>query len=426
MLPNGLTPDELSSDRREAWKNVLGEDFLQRVLLMTDPSSDASLVPEQLVISGGWCALRTADANYLDKGLVIDPSTGTTTPIRSAEQVADFIKQSVSFDQIVDAIGTPSNPGLEYVSISESKLWSEKIIQKLIRCGKTLTPTDKDAITEAVEQAELVRYQITERYLQIMTGNSDLRLTRVPDYEVLEDIARARDDLLRRAHVNLGTLVGRYPNEREKVGNGTIVWSMYSQPYFETLKDRGFISPKRETFLIVEPIFHAWADSEIGNDLVQNVQGDRGKYFQPGINNRTGQVAYVECLTADRESVRRQLNCAEVPNVTNFYAMLESGELAAEQNLILDPMQNKLFLWGMNIFPRGATLRALEGLIEVKQDFDREKKEMIEQIKGRTEIQQAVATMRAQYLYERILPLNTVINEELGILFLTLTDGIVL
>lgn len=425
MLPNGLQPDELSADRLKAWENVLGADFLQRVLLMADPQSDASLIPEQLVVSGGWCALRTADANDLDKGIVMDPQTGTPTPIKSVEQVTDFIRNGAAFDQIVDAIGTPNNPALERVSISESKLWADKIVQKMIRNGMQLTDADRDAIVAAVEQAEIARYQMTERYMRIMTGNPNLSLTRVPDYEVLEDITRARDELLREAHVNLGSLARTYPDEKDKVGNGSIIYSMYSQPYFEALQSRGFISPQRKTFLIVEPVFHAWADSQTGDYLVDKVHRDAGVYFQRGINSNTGQVAYVECISPNKQSVRRELKCAQVPNVTNFYALLESGELAAEQNLILDPMQNKLFLWGMNILPTGATLQALEGLISAKQDFDREKKEISDRTKGRADVQQVVASMRARYISERVLPLNAVINEELGMLFLTLTDGIV-
>lgn len=425
MVPHAQTLDELSDDRRTIWTKILGDEFSRKVLLLTDPNPGLSFEPGQLVISGGWCAMRTADTRFIDDGLTIDPQTGKTSPITNVGQVAKFIKESIAFDQLAEAIGAPNHPQLQYVAMSESRLWSEKIVNKLGHRGMKLVPGDKDLITEAVEQTEVARHKMTERYLQRLTGNSDLDLVRVPDYAIFEDLERARDDLLARANVRPRDIF--HQHEYGEFNSITLVWSMFSQPYFDLLKAKGYISPERDTFLMVVPVTHAWGDTRTGIDLAGEVQQKAGVYLQEGINDRTGLVAYPECITTSRRSVRRLLNCSEVPSISNWQAMLaETGALGIEQNGIINPVNNPLFLWGLNLLPAGSTLRALDDLVTTSQDFDQESAVIASRLGGRGDIQEAVGKARGRFIRERVLPLNEIINRDLRSLFQFVTEGIVL
>lgn len=424
MVPRAQTLDELPDDRRAIWTKILGDEFSRRVLLLTDPKPGMNFEPGQLVISGGFCAMRTADTRFIDDGLTIDPQTGNTAPITNVQQVARFVKESIAFDQIAEAIGTPNHPQLEYVAMSESRLWSDKITKKLEHRAMKLVPSDKDLIAEAVEQAEVTRHQMTERYLQRLTDNPDLNLVRVPDYEIFEDLERARDDLLVRANVRPKDIL--HQHEYREFNSITLVWSMFSQPYFDLLKAKGYVSPERDTFLMVVPVTHAWADTKTGADLAWNVQRKAGVYLREGINDRTGLVAYPECTTTSKRSVRRLLNCSEVPSISNWQAMLtETGILGVEQNGIINPVNNSLFLWGLNLLPAGNTLRALDDLVTTSQDFDQEATVIASRLSGRGDIQEAVGEARGRFIRERVLPLNEIINRDLRSLFQFVTDGIV-
>lgn len=424
MVPHAQTLDALPDDRRAVWTRILGDEFSRRVLLLTDPNPGISFKPGQLVISGGFCAMRTADTRFIDDGLTIDPRTGNTSPITDVGQVARFVKESITFDQLAEAIGAPNHPQLEYVAMSESRLWSEKIVNKLVHRGMRLVPDDKDLISEAVEQAEVARHRMTGRYLQRLTGNADLNLVRVPDYEIFDDLERARDDLLSRANVRPRDIF--YKHESGEFNSITLVWSMFSQTYFDLLKAKGYVSPERDTFLMVVPITHAWADTRTATDLAGRVQQKAGIYFREGINDRTGLVAYPECTTSKR-SVRRLLNCSEVPSISNWQAMLaETGALGVEQNGEISPVNNQLFLWGLNLLPAGDTLRALDDLVTASQDFDQEAAGITSRLSGRGDIQEAVGEARARFIRERVLPLNEIINRDLRDLFQFVTHGIVL
>lgn len=103
-LPYGNTLEELSQQNGRFFE-ILGN-FAPKVLIASAPNNPSTLLPEQIAIAGGWCALRTKDVAALgDKGIIMDPQTATIQQVSSVNQVAEWIQKSVSFDQIMESIG---------------------------------------------------------------------------------------------------------------------------------------------------------------------------------------------------------------------------------------------------------------------------------------------------------------------------------
>lgn len=428
-LPNGLTLAELSGNET-GFRIILG-DFAPRVLVVSNPGNPLTLVPEQIAIAGGWCALRTRDiANLSEEGVIMDPKTGQLDQVQSVQQVADWIEQSVAFDQIIECIGTVN--GGEYIAISEGKLWTERITAKLSNLfRRNLSSKEIEIIRRAIEKAERSRGEMTERYLRWVTGEQSLKLKRVTDEELWEELQRARNEVFKRAGLSMEDLGRMFPNETPIIQSSAIVWTMYSEPYFDALRRSGAIS--RQLAFIVEPSLHTYADNKAGNRVVQTIYQSRGIYLDPkGINPNTGFIAFIECVTETGINVRKNLGVGHVPNISNWENLLDNGILDPEQNLTIDPRSNRLFVWGVNVFPFGETQRSLLRLVGLQEEFLEEKQKLNSMVSNsakrdpdvRSSLQEKTEDLRQTFLAE-VRNENEKVACTLKTLFRTLTENLI-
>src|SRR5207253_148897 len=116
----------------------------------------------------GWCAIRTKDVITLgEKGAIIDPRTGAIEQVTSVDQVTSWIPRSVTFDQIVESVGAVN--ASEYAVISERKLWSTRVSDKVKSVlNRRLSVEEKDAIESSIETAEIIRSVMTQRYIRFV------------------------------------------------------------------------------------------------------------------------------------------------------------------------------------------------------------------------------------------------------------------
>ncbi len=370
-LPSGLSLAELYGEE-ERFAAVLGE-FAPRVLIVSDPSNPLSLVPEQIAVAGGWCALRTKDvANLSQQGVIMDPQTGALQTVRNVDQVACWIQQSVTFDQIVESIGAPN--ASEYAVISEKRLWTERLVAKTgAIVGRKLNQKEQDALEQAVDISEKVRAEMTKRYLQIVTGNENIIFTRVVDEDIWKDLRLAQAEMLSYVGLSIAKLQAMFPKDAETIKTSAMVWAMYSQPYFQVLRDKGLL--EKQTVFVVEPSLHTFADTAPGNEVVQRIYQEQARYFDPkGMNKDTGFIAFIECVTPEGLNVRKNLAVGEVPNIVNWPTLFMEGQaLDPSMNAVVNPKDNKLFLWGVNLFPFGKVRERLLRLVTLQEEFQREK-----------------------------------------------------
>lgn len=427
-LPQGLTIEEASANL-DRFSQVLGE-FAPRVLIFANPTNPSTLIPEQLAVAGGWCALRTKDVTTLNEnGAIMNPQSGQIEPVRSVDQVVHWIQEAVAFDQVIESIGTVK--ASEYAVISEKKLWSMRVIEKLrIILNKKLSEEEKNAIENAVENAEITRAQITKRYLVYITDNENIVFQRVVDEDVWAGLERARNEMLRRAGLPLDLLQTWYPNERLTLPYSSLVWAMYSEPYFDMLRREGYMKAKRA--YIVEPSLHAAAETQSEVEMAISVYGTKGVYQDPkGFNANTGFIAYLECVNGEGKNVRKELPIGDVPNIVNWQNLFRAGGLLdPEKNATLTPSENQLFLWGANLLPFRQVRQALLALSQLQDTFKEEKKRLNgngqnNNAYGRVAVQQKVDTLKKELL-PKVIEQNIVIASELKKLFSYLTSGIVI
>lgn len=428
-LPQGLTMEEVSADIRR-FSQVLGE-FAPRVLIVANPTNPNTLVPEQLAVAGGWCALRTKDVATLNaSGTIMNPQSGQIEPVRSVAQVVRWIQEAVAFDQVIESIGAVK--ASEYTVISERKLWSMRVIEKLRTIlNRKLSEEERNAIESAVENAEITRAQITKKYLAYITGNENIVFQRVIDEDVWAGLERARNEMLRRAGLPLDLLQKRYPNERFTLPYSSLVWTMYSEPYFDMLRQEGYMKAKRA--YIVEPSLHATVETQSDSEMAINIYQSRGIYQDPrGFNANTGFIAYLECVDGEGKNVRKGLCIGDVPNIVNWQNLFkEGGLLDPEKNATLTPSENQLFLWGANLLPFRQVRQALLALAQLQDTFKEEKKRLNgngqnnEGSNGRVAVQQKVDALKKELL-PRVIEQNVTIASELKKLFTYLTSDIVI
>ena len=405
QLPRGKNLGQLEqSNNRQQWQELLGR-FAPAVILTTDPQT--SLVPEQLVIAGGWCALRTSEVNNLQQGLIVNPETALPEKIISVAQVANWIQQAVSFDQITESIA-PLNIG-EMMAISEVKLWSDRICQKLNNIlGQSLSPGEKEQIFDAVETADQTRFKLSQRYIDYVTNSSrGQSLKRLPDYQIFKELTAARDELLQSGNLSLNKLSKMYDTSPAWLGSLSLVWAMYSQPYFRNLRQSGFI--KGNTYLVAEPAEHAQAASATEAYFINKIYQNLGIYFdRQGINSNTGYAAFIGCLDERGQNARRSLNLSSIPNLANWQQLLSQGTLAPENNLTLNLRENKLLLWSLNLMPFDEIIQqAIISLANIRAQFVAGKK----QINGNSSQNNGIAKTKVDQLRYRLEPEIFIANQ---------------
>lgn len=425
----GWIPQAIASDETNIDINAILGEFTPKVLTIANPQS-VSLIPEQLAIAGGWCALRTKDMESFkpDVGVLLNPQDGKPEPIKSVQQVCEWIVQSVAFDQVIESIGAAT--GAEYVAISERKLWSTRIVEKLTKIFlRDLTANEQQQIEEAVEISEQIKFSITQRYLEYVLGRKP-QLARVVDEDIWEDLRGARDEMLQNAGLSIPLLQQEFPTDPTLV-NTSLVWAMYTQPYFDVLRERGYI--ERNIAIVVEPSHHAFVETKAEVVMARRVFGERGRYFDAnGFNNQTGFVTFIECLDGKGQNVRKTLAIDSVPNISNWKRLFtSSGFLSPENNATLTPSDNRLFLWGLNFIPFGKVQEALLQIISVQEEFKKKKDELANQfpvetrrdVNVRQSMQQKVEELR-QELLQQVNQYNEVIAKELQQFFAFITKGI--
>lgn len=428
-LPYGKTIDEIPYGNKQLLE-MLGE-FAPKVIIASSPENPFTLIPEQIAVAGGWCALRTKDIEALgNKGIIMNPQSGVIEQVKSVDQVATWVKQAVSFDQIVESIGAVE--ASEYASISERRLWSQRLIQKLeVIFNKKLSPDEQQKIEQSVENAEQTRSSITEKYLQYVTGKNGITFQRVVDDDIWEDLNRARDEMLLIAGLSLEKLQRSFPDQASSIPTSSLVWAMYSEPYFDMLRQKGVIKSKK--VFIVEPAMHATVESLPETELAQRIYRDKGVYLDPsGFNSDTGFIAYIECVNERGKNVRKEQLVGEVPNIMNWKLLFEKGFLDPEKNATLNPADNKVYIWGVNFLPFGSNLSALIEIVELQQQYKAEKAKLAQQFAGeikngniqaRSSMQQKTEELRKE-LSIRIAFQNEKIVSSLKQLFYYITDGI--
>jgi len=422
QMPTGLTLNQLEqSTNKSQWEKILYR-FAPAIALVTDPQ--ISLIPEQLTIAGGWCAIRTNEVKELQSGIIVEPETNKLTKIISVKQVANWIKTSVSFDQITEAIAPLSQ--VELMAISEVRLWSERICQKLSWVlPDPLTSTDKDQIFKAVEEADKKRYQLTQRYISYVTDNPqrEADLKRILDYQIWPELTTARDELIQAAGLSLEQLAAMYQTNVTWIDSMSLVWTMYSQPYFQVLKQGGYI--QGEQFLIAEPAEHAQPASAVEAYFTNRIYqkfNRLGVYFYPeGINANTGYVAFIGCIDSRGQNARKNLSLGEIPNLSNWEKMLTGGQLSPENNLSINIQENKLLLWALNLMPFESEVQeSIIALTKIRQEFNETKKKTNGEIKGK-EAQAFVSGLK-QKLEPEIFAVNQKLASSLFLFFQYLTQ----
>lgn len=427
-LPQGLTMEAALRDLSR-FSQVLGE-FAPRVLILANPVNPSTLIPEQLAVAGGWCALRTKDVATLNEdGAIMNPQSGQIEQVQSVDQVVRWIQEAVAFDQVIESIGVVN--ASEYAVISERKLWSMRVVEKLRTIlNRKLSEEERNAIESAVENAEITRAQITKKYITYITGNESIVFQRVVDEDVWTGLERARNEMLRRAGLPLDLLQKRYPNERLTLPYSSLVWAMYSEPYFDMLRQEGYIKAKR--VYIVEPSLHAAVETQSEAEMAISVYRRKGVYQDPqGFNANTGFIAYLECVNAEGKNARKELSIGDVPNIANWQNLFrEGGLLDPEKNATLTPSENQIFLWGANLLPFRQVRQALLALSQLQETFKEEKKRLNgngqnKNSDGRVAIQQKVDALKAELL-PKVIEQNIVIASELKKLFAYLTSDIII
>lgn len=427
-LPNGLTLAELS-ESSEGFTNILG-DFAPRVLIASNPNNPLTLIPEQIAIAGGWCALRTKDvANLSQQGIIMNPKSGSLDEVKSVDQVALWIAQSVTFDQIIESVGAVR--GAEYAVISERRLWTERITTKLSQIlNRRLTVQEQYAIERSVEQAEMKRAIMTKRYIQSVTGNENVVFQRIVDDDIWTELNNSQKEMFSRIGLTIDSLERMFPANGAIIQSSSLVWTMYSEPYFDALRKKGLIAKK--TVFIAEPSLHTYADNQAGSEVVSRTYQDKGVYFDPkGMNSNTGFIAFIECVTQDGINVRKNLGVGGVPNISNW-EQLFNGELDPERNSVVNPKDNRLFLWGVNFLPFGSTRQSLLRLVDIQDEFQKQKTKIATtfskngakkdpSIRGNIQVQ--IDSLRQEFS-RRIQEENSIIASNLKQLFAFLTKDL--
>lgn len=375
-IKNGIQPSQ--GGLVEPNQGAPMEDFIQRqfgdfgVKILGVSDGAENLAPQDITVIGGWCAIRTADMLQLQQGVITTPTLGIAIEYRSVDQVADWIKQAISIDQIVEAIGIYN--GTNYAAISEEKLWGDRVksaVESSLRRRLNLVETGQ--LEVAMEIAELARFKFTKRYIEYIQGGT-ISLSRVVDRDIYTGLVAVRDEMLKTARVSLGGLLDRYPQERTTAGY-SIVWGMYTGPYLALLQERGYVSTPKG--LIVEPWMHAISETRSRRMVNQNIF-ERGKnpyLAQSSANQNLGFVAYADVMLGMGERVRQTIPISGVPNQQNykeFIGNLNANGESANPSLA----DNPVFVWGVNLLPFGNTKDALYKMITIKDAYKASRKNL--------------------------------------------------
>ncbi len=299
---------------------------------------------------GGWCAIRTADYERLKQGVVPNPLTGEVLKYNSPRDVAEWIEQAISIDQIIEAIGIYS--GQNYAAISEEKLWGDRVKQTVAnKLRRSLTNKEKVEIDIALDTAETRRYEFTQRYIDYITQRKN-NLIRFVDGDIWQDLVRVRNEMLKIAKIDLNKLLKMFPEEIASIPGYSIVWGMYTGPYLALLKSKGYVSTSKG--VIIEPYTHALSETRSKAYINDQIFGyQTNNYLVPkGVNKDLGFAAFIDAVSPKGERLGRIITLDGLPNFQNYQDFLK--RLSEDPRCgALTLSDNPSFIWGVNLFPYG-------------------------------------------------------------------------
>lgn len=369
-------------------QSLLG-DFSERALV--EPQSIEKLLPpDSTTALGGWCILRKADSLLLREGKLSDPEKGETIPLQSVKQLTNWIERAVSLDQIVGSIGIFS--GTNYVAISEDYLWSTRIKAMAERII-SIEPNDIITIRQAITKSQLIRFEMTLRYMQYLKGEQ-VRLVSVVDEDILSDLEEAKKQMLATAGTSVEELEQRYPNE-SGIDNYSLVWAQYTGPYVDALRKRAFV--KTPNALLLEPADHAYSETQAKAELTRRYFSKPSNRYlaEGGPNSNLGFIPYVESMEPNGKATKTVLPIGSVLNIQNYKTFL--AEIRSSDSIKKTTLSdNMAFILGVNLLPFGKTKELLLQMIQLKNAMKSEK-EQLSQIGDKVTRQQRANSIKIFY-----------------------------
>ncbi len=361
----------------------LGETYDKTVLASKGVEQLGKNKNSVYTVLGGWCAIRTKCLREIGEGILTDPVTGKKKQIKTVSQVAQWIQNAVSLDQIVETIGIYN--GTNYVAISEEKLWTKKVINTLeLYFNRELTDNEKQNIFIVIKTAEEIRYKITKKYIEYVSGHG-ISLTRVFDSDIYDDLIQGRNILFEKVGISINDLVEpmilrilKRSDSELQVGtktrndllnyidNSTLVWYMYTGDYLELLKKKNYVNTPNG--IIIEPWSHAVSNESEAKFNTLIFTG-KNSYLHPGgVNENLAYIAIDEASNYNWKSYKSQLSIAEIPNIQNYKIFFEKNTYTNTfSNLEL--AKNLPFMYGVNFLPYGKCRKLLLEIISVNDEY---------------------------------------------------------
>lgn len=337
-------------------------------------------------VLGGWCSLRTKCVNDLSKGILTDPETGLIQYYKNVDEVAQWLLNAVSADQIIESIGIYN--GDSYAAISEEYLWSEKVIRILQKYfSRKLLNSEQDKIRQSIRISDDRRYKITKRYIE-QVQNKKIALTKIIDSDIFSELIKSRDrilnnfnislvDLGKRLATNRGLLKNKNNNDRKAiledirfyVNNYSIVMLMYTGYYLEILKKKGYVETAKA--IVIEPYSHIQSnefEGEFKGIVFSSNKGKNNYHIKDGINENIGFIAVDDVSTYACKRIKLSKSIFEVPNIKNYNKFIDI--LSSDKNIsILDLRHNPVFMCGVNYLPYSKCREALLEMINIRNEY---------------------------------------------------------
>lgn len=314
-------------------KNVLGPSY-HKTLLMTKGLESISEDADDFTAMGGWCALRTKDVNNLRRGYIVNSENGKKYKYKSVQDVADWIKKTISIDQVIESVGIFN--GKKYLIISETKLWSDKVIfilEKYFQRG--LTQNEKSQIYYAIKESEDMKFHATKAYINTFSPITSPKITRIFDYEIFDELTEGRDNLFKKFNIEYDELIfpviqrikERHPNKNIKqekqiiekyARDYSMSWFFFTGAYFNILKEKEFVDTNYG--LLINPWIYALGE-EFEAERVFNSQVFTGNnsYLNPnGINSKLAYVAVNQSETFTFKVLKTVNSIDLMPNTQNY------------------------------------------------------------------------------------------------------------
>lgn len=383
-LQDGYRPfakNDAPPSAQNTWCESYFGQFAKNVYMISPRVSDYD--PNEFTALGGWCAVRTKDFVLLKAGFLPNLQTGELCRWETVEDVAEWLKNAVSIDQVIEAVGGCRNG--KYIVISEALMWAKRVINAIERkLGQELGRAQRQKVEDAIEMAEKKRFTCTRSYLQILTQQR-VELFRVVDRDIWSSLEAARAGMCTLAGIDDSKLELEAQYEAN-IKVAALMWAMYTGFYANKLKELGIM--KTQKALIIEPAQHAIAESSTAKRIVQRVLRDKNAYLVPGgANADIGFAAFLEMMTFQGDRIRATKNIGQVPNINNWQQFIDDLKNDS-RTFSPDMKENGAFMWGVNMGGLGETPVIIEGMNAIGNDYLTEVKNYASasslQIRGRS------------------------------------------